>query len=70
MRAGRLTQQLLTFARKQRLEPKRINVNHLVVEFSDMLVRTLGDKIDLRLDLRPGLPRLPCSTRPTSRWRC
>jgi PAS domain S-box-containing protein len=56
MRAGRLTQQLLTFARKQRLEPKRINVNGLVVEFSEMLVRTLGEKIDLRLDLRPGLP--------------
>jgi PAS domain S-box-containing protein len=56
MRAGRLTQQLLTFARKQRLEPKPVNINNLVVEFSDMLVRTLGDKVDLRLDLRPGLP--------------
>jgi PAS domain S-box-containing protein len=63
MRAGRLTQQLLTFARKQRLEPKRINVNSLVVEFSEMLVRTLGDRIDLRLDLRPGLP--PCQLDPT-----
>ncbi|PQP00954.1 hybrid sensor histidine kinase/response regulator [Massilia phosphatilytica] len=56
MRAGRLTQQLLTFARKQRLEPRPVNINNLVVEFSEMLVRTLGDKIDLRLDLRPGLP--------------
>jgi PAS domain S-box-containing protein len=63
MRAGRLTQQLLTFARKQRLEPKRINVNSLVVEFSEMLVRTLGKKIELRLDLRPGLP--PCTLDPT-----
>ncbi|MDY0978212.1 response regulator [Massilia sp. CFBP9012] len=56
MQAGKLTQQLLTFARKQRLEPKRMSLNSLVVEFSDMLVRTLGDKIDLRLDLKPGLP--------------
>jgi len=56
MRAGKLTQQLLTFARKQRLEPKAININTLVVEFSEMLVRTLGEKVDLRLDLRPGLP--------------
>jgi len=56
MQAGKLTQQLLTFARKQRLEPKRLSLNSLVVEFSDMLVRTLGDKIDLRLDLKPGLP--------------
>jgi len=63
MRAGKLTQQLLTFARKQRLEPKRISVNNLVVEFSEMLVRTLGDKVDLRLDLRPGLPA--CNLDPT-----
>jgi PAS domain S-box-containing protein len=63
LRAGKLTQQLLTFARKQRLEPKRININALVVEFSEMLVRTLGDKVELRLDLRPGLPL--CNLDPT-----
>lgn len=56
MRAGKLTQQLLTFARKQRLEPKAININNLVFDFSEMLVRTLGSKVELRLDLRPGLP--------------
>jgi len=55
-KASKLTQQLLTFARKQRLDPKRLNLNSLVVEFSDMLVRTLGDKVDLHLDLKPGLP--------------
>ena len=63
MQAGKLTQQLLTFARKQRLEPKRLSLNSLVVEFSDMLVRTLGEKIDLRLDLKPGLPA--CTIDPT-----
>ncbi len=62
-KAGKLTQQLLTFARKQRLEPKRINLNSLVVEFSEMLVRTLGDKVDLHLDLKPGLPS--CTLDPT-----
>jgi PAS domain S-box-containing protein len=56
MRAGKLTQQLLTFARKQRLEPKRVNINALVIDFSEMLVRTLGSRIELRLDLCPGLP--------------
>jgi PAS domain S-box-containing protein len=56
MRAGKLTQQLLTFARKQRLEPRPVNINNLVLEFSDMLVRTLGERVELRLDLRPGLP--------------
>jgi CheY-like chemotaxis protein len=34
-----------------------------VVEFSDMLVRTLGDKINLQLDLKPGLPA--CTIDPT-----
>jgi PAS domain S-box-containing protein len=63
MRAGKLTQQLLTFARKQRLEPKTININHLVVDFSEMLARTLGDRIELRLDLRSGLPA--CQIDPT-----
>ncbi|TFW09959.1 response regulator [Oxalobacteraceae bacterium OM1] len=55
-KASKLTTQLLTFARKQRLEPKRINLNTLVVEFSEMLVRTLGDQVDLHLDLNPAVP--------------
>jgi len=63
MKAGKLTQQLLTFARKQHLDPRRINLNALVVEFSEMLVRTLGDKVELQLDLRPGLPY--CTLDPT-----
>jgi PAS domain S-box-containing protein len=63
MQAGKLTQQLLSFARKQRLEHRRVSLNTLVVEFSDMLVRTLGDQVELRLDLRPGLPS--CSIDPT-----
>jgi len=63
MQAGKLTQQLLSFARKQRLEQKRVSLNSLVVEFSDMLVRTLGGQVELRLDLRPGLPS--CSIDPT-----
>ncbi|HAV35379.1 MAG TPA: hybrid sensor histidine kinase/response regulator, partial [Massilia sp.] len=63
MKAGRLTQQLLTFARKQRLEPRRVNLNSLLVEFSEMLVRTLGGKVELHLDLKPGLPY--CTLDPT-----
>jgi len=63
MQAAKLTEQLLTFARKQRLEPKRLSLNSLVVEFSDMLVRTLGERVDLRLDLKPGLPA--CTIDPT-----
>jgi PAS domain S-box-containing protein len=62
-KGSRLTQQLLTFARKQRLEPRRVNLNSLLVEFSEMLVRTLGGKVDMRLDLKPGMPA--CMIDPT-----
>ncbi|SNS51026.1 PAS domain S-box-containing protein [Noviherbaspirillum humi] len=62
-KASKLTQQLLTFARKQRLEPKRVNLNALVVEFSEMLIRTLGERVDLHLDLKPGVPS--CELDPT-----
>ncbi|AKJ27397.1 PAS domain-containing protein [Caldimonas brevitalea] len=53
---GKLTQQLLTFARKQRLDPRQVNLNSLVIEFSEMLMRTVGERVELRLDLKPGLP--------------
>ncbi|SNS34664.1 PAS domain S-box-containing protein [Noviherbaspirillum humi] len=62
-KGGKLTQQLLTFARKQRLEPRQVNLNTLVVEFSEMLARTLGESVDLRLQLKPGLPA--CIVDPT-----
>lgn len=55
-KATKLTQQLLAFARKQRLEPRRVNLNSLVIEFSEILLSTLGARIELRLDLRPALP--------------
>jgi PAS domain S-box-containing protein len=55
-KATKLTQQLLAFARKQRLEPRRVNLNSLVIEFSEILLSTLGERVDLRLDLRPALP--------------
>jgi PAS domain S-box-containing protein len=54
--AARLTQQLLAFARKTRLEPKPTDLNTLVPEFSGMLARTLGERVSLRLDLAVGTP--------------
>lgn len=62
-RGGQLTQQLLAFARKQRLDPRHVSLNALVMDFSEMLVRTLGEQVDLRLDLKPGLPL--CTLDPT-----
>ncbi len=50
-RATGLTQRLLAFARRQPLEPKPTNINDLVKETSEMLRRTLGEHISLRVIL-------------------
>jgi PAS domain S-box-containing protein len=55
-KATKLTQQLLAFARKQRLEPRNINLNNRIIAFSEIVASTLGGKIELRFDLRHGLP--------------
>jgi PAS domain S-box-containing protein len=46
-RGAQLTNQLLSFARQQALDPKVININALVAEMTDMLKRTLGETIEL-----------------------
>jgi PAS domain S-box-containing protein len=53
-RAGALTRQLLTFSRRQIVEPQRIPINELVRNFEKMLARLLGEEIDLVLSLDPG----------------
>ncbi len=50
-RAASLTQQLLTFARRQPLQPKRVDLNHLVTGLQPMLARLLGEDITIRLTL-------------------
>jgi PAS domain S-box-containing protein len=54
-RGATLTQQLLTFARKQTLAPKPTNLNELVSGMSEMLLRTLGGTIRVELGLAEGL---------------
>jgi two-component system cell cycle sensor histidine kinase/response regulator CckA len=46
-RAARLTQQLLAFSRKQIIEPKVLDLNGLIVELHSMLVRLIGENIEL-----------------------
>jgi PAS domain S-box-containing protein len=57
LRAGRqaaaLTRQLLTFSRKQLVEPKVVSLNHLLNESRDMLRRLLGEDIELVTTLSP-----------------
>ncbi|WP_336953199.1 MULTISPECIES: ATP-binding protein [Sphingobium] len=55
-RGARLTRQLLAFARKTRLEPRRINMNELIHEFGDLIDNTVGPQIRLVTALERRLP--------------
>ncbi|WP_426199062.1 ATP-binding protein [Pseudomonas sp. DC3200b2] len=50
-RAAALTHRLLAFSRRQSLDRQRIDLNALVTSLEDLLGRTTGEQIDLRLDL-------------------
>ncbi len=54
-RAAELTQKLLTFSRKQILEPKILNLNTVVPETEQMLLRLIGEDITLQTVLAPDL---------------
>ena len=53
--AARLTSRLLTFARRRRLEPVNLQLNDLVLNMSELLMRTLGEPISLKTVLAEGL---------------
>ena len=55
LRGGELTRQLLAFSRRQPLEPKVFDLNDLVRETAQLLRRTLGARILVRLTLTDGL---------------
>jgi PAS domain S-box-containing protein len=50
-----LTQQLLSFARKQKLVPQPVNLSHFLSDFCSMLSRTLGPRISIEATVEPGL---------------
>ena len=55
-RAATLTRQLLAYSRKQMVQPKLIELNAVVADMDRILRRVIGEDIDLRNDLAPGLP--------------
>jgi PAS domain S-box-containing protein len=55
-RAATLTQQLLAFARKQRLDGRTVNANALIAGMHDMMMRVLGEAADIRLEFDDDLP--------------
>ncbi|MCR5874536.1 PAS domain S-box protein [Phenylobacterium sp. J426] len=56
-RAAALTHRLLAFSRQQTLDPQSVDANALVGSMEDLLRRTLGERIDLAVELDPGLWR-------------
>ena len=52
-RGASLTQRLLAFSRQQILTPKETDVNKLVLGLEDMLGRTLGETVDLKVITGP-----------------
>lgn len=57
-RAAALTRQLLTFSRKQVLQPQLVNLNAQVEEMGNLLRRLIGEDIRLTLRTAPDLGRL------------
>ena len=51
-----LTRRLLAFARRQPLRPARIDINKLIQEITKLLHRTLGEQIEINLELDPAIP--------------
>jgi len=50
-RAAALTRRLLSFARSEPLMPERVDSNELISGMSDLLDRTLGERIRVQVDL-------------------
>jgi PAS domain S-box-containing protein len=51
MSAAALTHRLLAFARQQPLDTRPVDINHHVRSLEDLLVRTIGERISLKLEL-------------------
>jgi hypothetical protein len=55
-RAAILTRQLLTFSRRQVMQPQVLDVNEIIRNTARSLERTLGDRITVRFDFASNVP--------------
>lgn len=55
LRGAELTQQLLSYSRKMELRPEPTNLNQAIRDMIVLLRSTLGEGVQLELDLQPGL---------------
>src|SRR5579871_1409688 len=60
--AASLTAQLLTFSRRQVIQPKILDLNSSIAESSDMLRRLIGEDVDLFIGLAPEPCRIKADT--------
>lgn len=54
LRGADLIKQLLAFSRKQSLNPKKIEVNDLVQSMMSLLARSLGEQVEIILEMAQG----------------
>jgi signal transduction histidine kinase/ActR/RegA family two-component response regulator len=54
-RAAELTHQLLVFARREVIQPCALNLNDVIGDLEQLLVRTLGEHVELSTELFAGL---------------
>jgi len=52
-RGAKLTSQMLAFSRRQKLEPKVVDLNEAVLSLRDLLLSTIGRTFELRTELQP-----------------
>jgi signal transduction histidine kinase/ActR/RegA family two-component response regulator len=55
-RARILVSRLLTFARRQHLEPRAVDVSAVTRGMEELLARSIGPQVEIKLDLAPDLP--------------
>ncbi len=55
-KGSELTKQLLAFARRQSLAPQELKPNQLITDMSGILQRSVGEAVELRIDLMEGEP--------------
>ena len=55
-RASTLTRQLLTYARRQAIEPVNLSLNSVVTELMKLIGKVAGERIDTKTLLEEGLP--------------
>jgi PAS domain S-box-containing protein len=55
-RGASLTQRMLAFARQQNLKTTSVDLGSLVIGMQELLHRSIGPQIDLRVQVKPDLP--------------